>query len=464
MADNENQGDTAVQELPVNIRVEDTGPATKKVWVEIPKEKVAAKLAEQFKGLREQAHIPGFRKGHAPEKLLKKKFSDDIKSEVRRALISESYEEAVKSNSLQILGEPEFDNLDAVKVQEDAPLNYSFSVEIQPDIKLPELTGLKVRKPKIAVTEEHISQAMTNLREQQGTMVPVEDRGVEPKDHILADVHVKIDGKVVSHQHDAKIHVRPGSLGGLQISDLDTQLAGTKAGETRDVVVKVPTDSGSENLRGKEVHIEIAVKDIKKLEPVEINEEFLESLGFKDEAELREALREQMVERISFDVQGAMRRQVIDYLLGKIDVALPTKLSVRQEERVVNRRAVDLLMRGMPREKIEASVEHLKAGAADEASRELKTFFILQKVAEEQKVDVTEAELNGRIAMLAMQQGRRPERLKQEMAKDGQTLTNLYVQMREEKAIDEVLKSAEIEEFEPPVEEAKPVDSGSSST
>src|SRR6185436_6189402 len=118
--------------------------ATKKVWVEIPKEKVAKKLAEQFKDLREQAHIPGFRKGHAPEKLLKKKFSEDIKDQVRRSLISESYEEAISANSLQVLCEPEFENLDQVKIQDDAPLNYSFSIEIQPDIKLPELKGLKV--------------------------------------------------------------------------------------------------------------------------------------------------------------------------------------------------------------------------------------------------------------------------------------------------------------------------------
>jgi hypothetical protein len=86
---------TAVAEVPYNIKVEDAGPATKKIWVEIPKEKVAEKIAEQFKELRQGAHIPGFRKGKAPQKLIEKKFSADVKEQVRRTLISESYEQAI---------------------------------------------------------------------------------------------------------------------------------------------------------------------------------------------------------------------------------------------------------------------------------------------------------------------------------------------------------------------------------
>src|SRR5947207_12464162 len=101
----ENQSDTAVAEIPYNIRVEDAGPATKKVFVEIPKEKVAEKIAEQYKELRQGAYIPGFRKGRAPQKLIEKKFSGDVKEQVRRSLITESYEQAVEKNSLQVLGE-----------------------------------------------------------------------------------------------------------------------------------------------------------------------------------------------------------------------------------------------------------------------------------------------------------------------------------------------------------------------
>jgi trigger factor len=121
---------------------------------------------------------------------------------------------------------------------------------------------------------------------------------------------------------------------------------------------------------------------------------------------------------------------------------------------VVQRRAMDLMMRGVPREQIAGSLERLQSGAKDEAVRELKLFFILQKIANDQNVDVDEQELNGRIAMLAAQRGVRPEKLKQEMSKDG-TLANLYIQMREQKAVDKILETAQIEDVDVLAEKQK---------
>src|SRR6476660_7458606 len=100
----------AEQDFEYPIRVEDAGPATKKVHVEIPADRISAKLEEQFKELRQQAAIPGFRVGHAPQKLIEKRFSADVKDQVRGALIRESYEQAVEKNKLEVIGEPVFDN------------------------------------------------------------------------------------------------------------------------------------------------------------------------------------------------------------------------------------------------------------------------------------------------------------------------------------------------------------------
>ncbi len=457
----ENESGTAVQDeqqkednFEYPIKVEDAGPATKKVSVEIPRERIDAKLAEQFKELRQQAAIPGFRPGHAPQKLIEKRFQSDVRDQVKRTLVSESYQQAVEKNSLQVLGEPDFDNPDAIELPENGAMTYSFQVEVQPEIKLPQLEGLKVKRPKIDVTDANVEQAMNNLREQQGALEPVENRGVQEKDYLTADVHVKADGKVISHQHDAQIVARAGRVAGIQVDDLDKQLKGLKAGEKRDIKVKAPDTHPNEEIKGKDVEIEVALKDIKKLELAEVNEEFLQGLGFEKEEDLKNALKEQLVERIQYDVQQAMREQVNNYLLTNVNIDLPTKLSERQTDRIVSRRAVDLMMRGMPRDQIESNLEKLRAGAAEEGARELKLFFILQKIANEQNVDVDESELNGRVAMLAAQRGRRPEKMKQEMSKDG-TLANLYIQMREQKAVDKILAGAQVEEVDVPNEPEK---------
>jgi trigger factor len=452
MAENEAAAAIEEQAFEYPVTIEDVGPATKRISVEIPRERIDAKLSEQFKELRQQAAIPGFRPGRAPERLVEKRFGNDVKEEVRRSLISESYEQVLEKNSLQVIGEPELENAEEIKLPDEGSLNYAFQVEVQPDIQLPELGNLKVRKPKIEVTEENVDQAMKNLREQQGTLVPVEDRGVETEDHLTADVHVKADGNEIAHEHDAQLVARAGRIAAIQVEDLDKQLEGARGGETRTITVKAPDTHPNESIRGKDVQIEITVKDIKRMELAEVDQQFLEGLGFENEQELREALREQMDQRIEYDVQQSMREQVYNYLLENVQFDLPQKLSQRQEDRVVNRRAVDLLMRGIPREQVEANVQRLRSGAEEEGKRELKLFFILQKVAGEQNVDVDESELNGRIAMLAAQRGKRPEKLKQEMAKDG-TLLNMYIQMREQKAVDKILQTAQVEEFDPKQEQ-----------
>jgi trigger factor len=440
-------GDEVKEEIPYQIKIEEAGPATKKVSIEIPQEVIASKLKEQFQGLRKDAAIPGFRPGHAPQKLIEKRFNSDVREQVRRTLISESYQQAVEKHSLQVIGEPQFDKPDEIALPETGNLVYTFQVEVQPDMFLPPLVGLRVKKPKVTVNDQHIDQAMANLREQQGALVPVEDRGVEESDALFADVHLKVDGNVISHLHDAKIVAKPGRVASIQIDDLAEKLKGLKPGETRELTVKAPDSHPDEKIKGKDVVIEIKLNDLKKLELAEINQDFLDSLGFENEQELRDALKEQMLERVEYDIQQTMRDQINNYLLQNVHMELPTKLSERQVERVIQRRTLSLLMRGVPEDRVTEAVENLKGKMKEDAIRELKLYFILQKIAGLQDTKVSEEELNGRIAMMAAQAGKRPEKVKQEMSADG-SLMSMYIQMREQKAIDRILDTAQIEEVE----------------
>ncbi len=259
------------------------------------------------------------------------------------------------------------------------------------------------------VTAEHVEHAMSNLREQQGAIVPVEDRGVEAKDIVIGDVHVRQHNNVIAHHHDVQIQIAPSvRIAGYPIEEFDKKMEGAKPEEIRNFTVTAPDNHPAESVRGQEVQVEITVKDIKRLELAELDQQFLETLGFTGEQELRDALREQMVERIKSDVQRSMRQQVINYLLENTSLTVPQKLSERQTDRVVNRRGVDLMMRGVPREQVQANLDRLRGGADQEAARELKSFFILQKVATDQAVDVSEGELNGRVAYMAIQEGKRP--------------------------------------------------------
>ncbi len=436
------------QDSIYNINVEETGPATKKVSIEIPEDRIKQTLARQFNDVKREAAIPGFRPGKAPRQLVERRFGSSIKEEVRRQLISESYQQAIEKNNLKPLGEPEFDNPDDIKLPDNGAMSYSFVVEVQPEFQLPDMANCTVKKVKLSVTDENVDQAMKNLTQQQGTLVPVEDRGIEADDYVVADATLKVGDETIQDQKGVQLVVRPTRIAGIQIDDLADKLAGAKAGETRSFTVHAPADHRDEKLADKDIEVSLVISSIKRLEPAEINETFLDQLGFADEAELRQAMREQLEERINSDIQAAMRSQVQKYLLDNISFELPAKLSQRQEERTVQRRMLEMRMRGMTEEQVNQNVEQIKTGAAEEAVAELKSFFILQKVANDLNIDIDESELNGRIAMLAIQQGQRPETYKKQMQEDG-SLSNLYIQMREQKAVDELIKQAKVEEVEP---------------
>jgi trigger factor len=450
-AELEQSAETAPEapEFQYESRIEAAGVGTKKVHVQIPRSRITEKLADQFKELRKQAAIPGFRAGHAPQKLVEKRFANDVKEQVRRDLISESYQQVVAKNSLTVVGEPEFDEPGKIELPADGDMSYSFSIEVQPEITIPELKGIKIKKPRIEVTEEHIDQAMLNLRQQNGgALVPVEDRGVEAGDYLVGDVHFRLDGNVVMHQHDSQFIAGKTTLGGVVVPDLAEKLAGAKGGEKRQWTIHIPADHPVEAIREKDVELEIAVKDVRRLDLPEVNAEFLEGLGFENLKDLREALKERLAERIGYDVQQSMREQVSAFLMDNTQVEIPDKLSERQATRMAGRRAVELMMRGMTREQVMGNFQSLKTSAQADAAKELKLFFILQKMANDAKTEVGEAELNSQVAMLALRQGRRPEKVKHEMAQDG-SLSFLFIRLREEKTLDQVLETAEIEEVEP---------------
>ena len=434
------------------VELEDAGPGAKKLRVTVPRDRITAHSERTFGEIRGSASLPGFRPGKAPKHLVEKRFGKAMKDQVQQDLLRESYQHALQKSELSVLGEPQFDEPEAIKLPDEGDLVYSFTVELQPEVHLPTMGGLKVKKPKIEVKDEHVQQALANLRQQQGNLMPVEDRGVEEGDYLIADVTLSAGDERIADQADAQLVARAGRIAGVEVPDFADQVKGMKIGGEKSLDVKVPDDHPNPKIAGKDVRVALKLKDVKALQLAEIDEPFLESLGFGDQQELLDALREQMVERVNSDIQAAMRRQVQEYLLNNTQLELPARLRASQADRVVNRRAMGLMSRGMPRAQVENNLEQLKQGAEAEADRELKLFFILSKLGEEHSVEVSDDEVNGQIAMAAIQNGQRPESLRQRMEQDG-SLANLYVQLREQKTLDELLKSADIEEVEPTPQE-----------
>jgi trigger factor len=447
------------------VTIEPAGPCKKKVIIEVPEQIIKNSTDEQYKTLQKEALVPGFRKGRAPRRLLEKRFGKETTEQVKLKLLADASDSAIKDNKLNILGDPDID-FEKIELPTQGSLKFDFQVEVRPEFDLPQLEGIPVTRTKLEVTDEQIDREIEQLRKWSGVWMPREEGAIEVGDQIIADVVLKVEGaeaELVSAERagagqkldNVEIYVRHnGSVGAIPVEKLDELLAGAKSGDTRQTSVDVPKTYFKEEYRGKKIDVQITVKDIKWLKSAELDETFLKRMGAENENDLREKTRDMLKSRLEQQTRAETTQQIYQYLLDNINFDLPLDLVAEQAATVLKRQYVNLMMRGLSREQIDEQMEQLRASSEEQAKEQLKTFFVMDKIADKFEIDVSEEEINGHIAELAIHQGQRPERMKEEMTRNG-SLAQFRLEIRQSKCIAKLLESAKITEKEPEKKESK---------
>ena len=428
-----------------DVQVEDLGKLKKKVTITVPASAITAKREEMFGELSHSAQVPGFRIGRAPRRLIEKRFGREIGDDVRNALIGQSLGKAMERGDLKALGEPEL-KLEDIALPETGDLVYDFEVEVAPEFALPELKGIEIKKPILAVSDERIDAALDRMRQREARYDTADEPAAK---HDVVVVRAKVSGEGIDElETTVTLRVAPGQVEGLPLVDLGDQLDGKKAGDVVTVTVKVPEVHPTEAWRGKEATVQLTVNEVRKRSLPEIDDEFAARMSYQSLAELREYIAGRMTEQVEQEAQRAMRDQVHQYLLGKTSFELPEGVAKRHMARMLQRRLLDLLQAGMTQEQVQENMAMIESAIAQEADRDLKLAFILQRVAEEKGIAVSDEELNARVAQMAMYQDRRPERYRQELEAEG-NLQQVAVSLQEEMAANVLLADATIVEVTP---------------
>ncbi len=439
----EDSTQAAQDEPQLDVAIEDAGTLRKKVTVTIPRARIDAKMDEMFGELSSSAQVPGFRIGHAPRKLIEKRFGKEVSGDVKNSLVGESLGQAIDKADLKTLGEPEI-KLDEIELPDEGDMEYSFDVEVQPEFELPALEGIEVEKPKVEITEQRIDEGIDSVRE-NFTRFEQTDGPVSQGDVLKVDVQLTGQDVSAAHRRDVTLRAAPGQVEGIPLVELPEQLSGKKVGDVVEITATAPQSHPNEDWRGKELKIELTIKEIQRRVLPEVNDEFASSCGFDSVDDMRRQVRRRMEANVQNETQRRMRQQVCQYLLDNTDFELPQGVVDRHTQRVLQRRYVDLLYQGVPRERIDENLTQLRATAGQEAQRDLKLTFILQKVAQAQGVEVDDGEVNSRVAQMASQYNRRPQRLREELERDG-TIDSVRSTLREEKALDKLLEQARVKE------------------
>lgn len=443
----------------VKADIKDVGVLRKELHITIPAKIIADHLEHNYDELRHDALVPGFRKGHAPRRLIEKRFGAEVRESLTSSIVGQAYFAVTENEELDVLGDPLFrietdasvklmdigEALQHFKLPEDADFTYVCEIELKPTFELPELKGIEIKAPEIEVTDEMVAEQMLQRRKNRGRYEPLTE-AAEKDDQLITDVILTVDGQEVKREENVSVGVRATRLDGIPLLTLDEVLVGVKAGESRTADCTIPDDYERADLRGKRGQFEFKVHELKRLAPEPLAS-FLEAWGFEHEEEARAHFREELSAERDQLLERAKKAQVEDYLLVHTKLDLPQDFSARQTDRAVVRKVVELQQRGVPASDIEAKIDELRTSAKEQVAHELKLGFVLDKVADQFDVDVTDEEVNTEIARIAQLYNRRFDRIRDDLQSRG-LLNQLVEQIRHGKCVALLLEDAKIVKVE----------------
>lgn len=451
----------------IAVHSEDTGRLRKKLTITVPATTIEERRGEQFSDLKRDSTVPGFRKGHAPMKLVEKRFGTEVNAQLSSQLLSSSYLAALEKEDIKAIGDPLIwiqdaqaddgseklvaveEAFETMKLPDDGDFSYSCEIEVRPEFKIPELEGITIHQPQTEIGTKEIDEHIDRLRAMRGHYEPLEKGKVQADDLVIGHLTVTCDGHVWLDEENCQLAARPQAYSGIVMEGLGEALVGAAVGDCRTCAGQAPDDHSDEKIRGKTAEVEITIAEIKRLRLPELNDEFLSGLGFEGTAELKDWVKANLYARQSEDHKRQKREQAYKYLIDNTDMDLPDGLSHRQTERIVARRMLDLARRGVPEPEILKQADAIKVGAEKDAIKDLQLHFILEDIAEQWDVTTSEDEINTQIAVIARQQNRRFDRVRDDLIRNKQ-LAALHTHVRDEKIVDRIIASANIVEAGPP--------------
>lgn len=452
-------GRSSVQFL-MNITVEKHPDCKASIRVEVPREKVESQRASITKLYHQNVSIPGFRPGKAPAAMIERRFGKQIEQELRDRLTAEGYQEGSTKDGLEVLSP-----VDVKGAQFNEDGSYSFNIEVitAPAFDLPDIKGIPVKVPKAAITEEIIDQAIQNLRERNADYPSVEGRPLQTGDVAVIDYHGFIDGQPVRE-------VAPTAAEQLQegadfwimakephfLPGFCDALVGLSPGETRQITVKLAEDFPLPELATKEVTYEVTLKELHEQVLPELDDAFARQTRLCDDAAgLRDAARAALESDLRQKIEASKREQVIQHLNERISFEMPQELLQQATQRRVQEMVNANQERGIPEEEIVEHQDEIMNAANQQAQYDVKTSFILKKIATHESIEATNEDLQRELMMHAMR-ARASKSQIQKLIKNRRVMERLRENVVTRKTIDLLLAGAAIEEVEPESTESQP--------
>lgn len=423
----------------MNVKIKELEGSRRIFEIEIPVDAIVGKFEEVYAEIQREAEIPGFRAGKAPRYLIEAHYKDKAHEEVKRRLIADHVIKVTKDAGVGMIGAPLISD---IIFEAGKPLKFKAEVNVRPEVKLRSYTGLKLKKGKVQVSTEDVDKVIEELRERHAQLKDVEGRSAKEGDWCLCDVEISVEGKPGEKNEGVWFPLNPQSTKPEFLS----QLNGANPGDTKTVKTILPADYHKKENAGKEATFIVTVNRIKeKIMPV-IDDEFAKELGgFKSLLELRGNIREELTVAKEQEIKFKMEEDIITQLIKSVNFEAPAVMVDSEMERLLKETRNRLQYMGYKPEEIEKQQPAMKDKIKEEAVKRIKGFFILEKIAEAEKIVPAQEELDKRIGLLAARSKRSPEDMRSHLAANG-LLEDIKAEMTQDKTLEFLIANAKLEE------------------
>jgi trigger factor len=463
----------------MNITVTDQENCKKQLHLEIPGETVRAETDKVAGNLARQVNVPGFRPGHAPKSVIKTRFRKELRDEVVSHLLPESLQKAIADKDLKVIGEPAIDEL---KFGDDDSINVTITVSVKPEFELTDYKGVSLNKRVYKIRDEDVAKELDRLRETQAELVPVEDRGAREGDIVTATLTGRFEAPAAAEPEPAEGEPAPEpaeaeteaeapaetpeaavavgteepeevkqedvdiNIGGEGVlKEFTEALTGAQPGDERTFSVDYPAEYKPERFAGRKLNYTANVSAVRVKELPEANDEFAQSVdeAFKTIDELRADIRKQLEHQGEHRTEENLRAVAMDTLVDRHPFAVPDFIVERQITSRFNALLDQLFSSGIDPRQMRIDWTNIREGQRERAERDVRGMFILDRIAEQENIEVSDEDLDSELETYAASRGETVAAAKARLTKE-EALDSIKEQVRQQKALDLVIASADL--------------------
>jgi len=420
--------------------VEDISSIKKKVNVEIPGDQVTREVDSFYIELRKKAKIKGFRPGKVPRNILERHFRDYVKVEVIQKLIQDTYSSALSESDLHPVSPP---LIDPGELEIGKPFQYSATIEVKPEIKMEGYIGLSIEGKKEEVKDEEVEARLKNLQNLHVHLKTIpEKRPIQTGDFVIIDYEARMDGKPLEEGKAIDFTVEIGS--GRFIPALEEKLMGMKTNDEKEIEVTFPEDYGYKKWAGRTISFNVKIKEVKEKILPPLDDEFAKDLGdYSSLEELKAKLRQDIEKEKKLILERQLKDQAVDKLLQETTFEVPESLIEEQTKSLVSDTKLRLAAQGVNFDNLGITEEKLHGDYREMAKKQVRTFLILEKIADQEGITVTDGEADDRLREISERTHQKFDVVKRYYEKNG-LIPEIKARIMSEKTLNFLLEKANI--------------------